>query len=454
MKAVEEHQPEEKESDSQDSGQIAEEVKNSAEIAEEDKNSAEIVEEDKKDVEIPNAKPKSPSSSEETRGEANQEKYSETRNLVMPESSSEVENFISEDKKKPESTESPALDPEKLDATKDGKDTPSELVTAEESELGSPKDSNDASSAHISAEESEVSRQESVEKECKRASSTEKTPEGAVSASGEKEILQEDNSSSGGDSGKPSPGKETVETAKEPTKKLSAAAPPFNPSTIPVFGSIVIPGFKEQCGILPPPVNVPPMMTMSPVRKHPHHSATARVPYGPRLAGGYGRSGHRGPRNKPGLQNGETLAVDGGWSGPKIMNPNAAEFVPGQPWAPNGNPSSPNRNATSPNSSIASSAPVTVGASETSEVLVEEERIEKDIGNNEDNVEKQNLEDEECISGKNEEIETENSNATDGTSEAPVVGEETPDAAVIVEKPGKCWADYSDGEADVVEVLS
>ncbi|KAI3513902.1 hypothetical protein L1887_12126 [Cichorium endivia] len=127
-----------------------------------------------------------------------------------------------------------------------------------------------------------------------------------------------------------------TETAKEVSnKKLSAAAPPFSPSNIPVFGSVL----KEHVGILPPPVNIPTMVTVTPVRRNPHQSATARVPYGPRLAGGYNRSVNRVPRNKPAFE----VVVDGGHLSPTtVMNPHAAEFVPGQPWVPNGYPVAPN----------------------------------------------------------------------------------------------------------------
>lgn len=40
-----------------------------------------------------------------------------------------------------------------------------------------------------------------------------------------------------------------TETGKESTKKLSAHAPPFSPSTTPVFGSVPVPGFKDHRGI-------------------------------------------------------------------------------------------------------------------------------------------------------------------------------------------------------------
>lgn len=139
---------------------------------------------------------------------------------------------------------------------------------------------------------------------------------------------------SGSDSEKPpSP---TEGGKKESSSKLSASAPPFNPSMVPVYGSFPLPGFKENGGILPHPVNVPPMLTV-PVRKqHLHQSATARVPYGPRIAGGYNRTGHRGTRNKPVLVSGEPFVDGGSGSSPTVMNPNAAEFVPGQGWIVNG----------------------------------------------------------------------------------------------------------------------
>ncbi|CAA2967445.1 TSS isoform X2 [Olea europaea subsp. europaea] len=131
------------------------------------------------------------------------------------------------------------------------------------------------------------------------------------------------------------------ETGKVPAKKLSATAPPFNPSTFLVFGSVPVPGHTEQGGLLPHPVNIAPVVAVNPVRRSPHQSATARVPYGPRLSGGYNRSGNRVTRNKP-FNNGEFNGDQSQFSPPTIMNPLAAEFVPGQPWVPNGYPVSPN----------------------------------------------------------------------------------------------------------------
>lgn len=135
---------------------------------------------------------------------------------------------------------------------------------------------------------------------------------------------------------------EGAESGKESTKKLSASAPPYNPSTIPVFGSVPVQGFKDHGGLLPPPVNITPMMAVNPIRRSPHQSATARVPYGPRLSGSYNRSGNRGNRIKPGIHNGEHVGDVNHFNPPLIMNPHATEFVPIQPWLPNGYPISPN----------------------------------------------------------------------------------------------------------------
>ncbi|GJW74526.1 tetratricopeptide repeat-like superfamily protein [Tanacetum coccineum] len=149
-----------------------------------------------------------------------------------------------------------------------------------------------------------------------------------------KEIVAEDEKTPNGVS--------PTEAAKEVTKKLSAEAPPFNPSNIPVFGSVPM-VMKDHGGILPPPVNIPTMVTVNPLRRSPHQSATARVPYGPRLAGGYNRSANRVQRNKPTFHSGGELVADGGHlSPPIVMNPHAAEFVPSQPWVPNGYPVAPN----------------------------------------------------------------------------------------------------------------
>ncbi|XWS70878.1 hypothetical protein CRYUN_Cryun03dG0086800 [Craigia yunnanensis] len=132
-----------------------------------------------------------------------------------------------------------------------------------------------------------------------------------------------------------------AEIGKETTKKLSAAAPPFNPSIILDFSSVQIPGFKDHGGILPPPVNIPPMLQVNSVCRSPRQSATARVPYGLRLSGGYNRSGNA--RNKSSYHISEHSGEGNHYSPPRIMNPHAAEFVPGQPWmVPHVYPVSPN----------------------------------------------------------------------------------------------------------------
>lgn len=259
---------------------------------------------------------------------------------------------------------------------------------------------------------------------------------------------------------------EAVEIAKEPSKKLSASAPPFNPSMIPVFSSVIVPAFKEHGGILPPPLNTPPMPVLHPVRKTPHQSATARVPYGPRLSSGYNRSGNRVPRNKPGFQNGDITIVDANCFSPRIMNPNAAEFVPGQPWSPNGHPVSPNGQPGSPNavspsphscpespSSFAASLPtsVPVEACEATQVSVQDDDdIEKPSKEMKDENKAEQVEQAEQI--KDAELENDcNNDSSEDNIEVSVEASEPPK---VVENPSKCWADYSDGEAEIVEVSS
>ncbi|OVA10298.1 Tetratricopeptide repeat-containing domain [Macleaya cordata] len=291
-----------------------------------------------------------------------------------------------------------------------------------------------------------------------------------------------------------------VEARKEMNRKLSAAAPPFNPSMIPVFGSVPAPGFKDHGGILPPPVNIPPMLTVNPVRKSPHQSATTRVPYGPRLSGGY-RSGNRVPRNKPSFQNGEHAAGDGNHFSPPriIMNPHAAEFVPGQPWvsnsfpvspngfpasphsvpmspngfpvSPNGFPSSangvplsPNNFPPSPNGLLASPPLIPVEADGNKEEIAVAENacsenpsteVKKDDDRSE-NVEQSKQEEEDHPSG--ESPQTNNPNVEQTPTDAVVVSDdlvvsdETSKNVTIKEKPKKCWGDYSDSEAEVAEV--
>eukprot|EP00252_Welwitschia_mirabilis_P022557 TRINITY_DN612_c0_g4_i2.p1 TRINITY_DN612_c0_g4~~TRINITY_DN612_c0_g4_i2.p1 ORF type:complete len:975 (-),score=208.98 TRINITY_DN612_c0_g4_i2:76-3000(-) len=139
---------------------------------------------------------------------------------------------------------------------------------------------------------------------------------------------------------------------QETSKKLSAAAPPFNPSAaiLPVFGTIAVTPFKDgrtsdPGGILPRPIAIPPvnntMAAVTPIRRAHHQSPATRVPYGPRLSG-YNRTVSRAPRNRPQcLSSIEKTMESGGLNTAcRIMNPNAAEFVPGKTWQPSQLPAS------------------------------------------------------------------------------------------------------------------
>ncbi|XP_058213810.1 protein REDUCED CHLOROPLAST COVERAGE 2 [Rhododendron vialii] len=285
-----------------------------------------------------------------------------------------------------------------------------------------------------------------------------------------------------------------AETGKDASKKLSAAAPPYNPSTIPVFGSVPMVGFSDHVGILPPPVNIPPMVAVNPVRRSPHHSATARVPFGPRLSGGYNRSGNRVSRSK---HNGEGTP----FSPPRIMNPHAAEFVPGHPWvpnglypvspngylassngipvSPNGYPLSPNATPGSPNgfqpssngvpmtqngfpvspvSPVESPTVLTVEIRDENETqVVAEDNTEKspvDVGNSNESIEEKASE-VQCPDNEECRPETEENPGDPDVVVGDVVEENgSSDKLEVEKKPNKCWGDYSDSEAEVVEVTS
>ncbi|WOL13883.1 protein TSS [Canna indica] len=259
---------------------------------------------------------------------------------------------------------------------------------------------------------------------------------------------------------------EANEITKEHSSKLSAAAPPFNPSTIPVFTSVAMPTFKDHGGILPPPVNIPPMVTL-PVRKHPHQSATSRVPYGPRIAGGYNRSGYRSQRNKLAFQNGDLTSPDGNSFSPRIMNPNAAEFVPGQTWMANNNPVSPNGSQASPNSIplspqdfppspdslVESPTPLPSDASQSNEACtVGNDGISEVVEElTDDNL--HSVAEESKQEGKDANLNADQDTPSGTISEELLPENKVLEAARSVDKQ-KCWADYSDGEADVVEVVS
>ncbi|XP_074581580.1 protein REDUCED CHLOROPLAST COVERAGE 2-like isoform X2 [Curcuma longa] len=240
------------------------------------------------------------------------------------------------------------------------------------------------------------------------------------------------------------------ETAKEPISKLSAAAAPFNPSTIPVFSSVPLPSFKDHGGILPPPVSIPPTVAI-PVHKHLHQSATSRVPYGPRMTGGYNRSGYRSHRNKLPFQNGELTSQDGNSLSP-TMNPNAAEFVPAQPLIQSNYPASPSDSQASPNSIslsprclpsspeslMESPTPVSASASQSNEA---------------DNITKV----EQSTEGTDATINTEQITPEQETPKGTIsddlqLADNAPESARSIDKQ-KCWADYSDSETDVVEVV-
>lgn len=279
-----------------------------------------------------------------------------------------------------------------------------------------------------------------------------------------------------------------AETAKETTKKLSAAAPPFNPSMVPVFGSV--PGFKEHCGILPAPVNIPPMITVNPLRRSPHQSATARVPYGPRLSGGCNRSGNRLSRNKSSYHSSE-LTGDGNHfvSPPIIMNPLAAEFVPGQPWVPNsypvspngllasphGYPLSPNGIPSSPNGYLVplngtSLTQYDFPATPISSVESTFVNVETGIGNSsadapeegngksstetgsEELSTEQKPEEDQPAHNTDHNIEEKHTDIVHNAGDSGVAK----DTSTIAtgDKQTKCWGDYSDSEPEIIEVTS
>lgn len=255
---------------------------------------------------------------------------------------------------------------------------------------------------------------------------------------------------------------EASEAQKEMSKKLSASAPPYTPTTIPIFGSITVPGFKDHVGILPSPLNIPPMLPVNHVRRStPHQSVTARVPYGPRLSGGgYSRSGNRVPRNKPSFPNSSTESNGEAnqFNGARIMNPHAAEFIPSQPWVvSNGYPVSPNGYLVSANGaeitqngySLTGGYPIIQsqnGLITTAPLPLEEELPATESS-------------EEAKTGSEEES---NNEKKDAGQEDAIVGEETSeplengheisDEKIGEGHGGKCWGDYSDNEVEQIEV--
>jgi protein TIF31 len=264
---------------------------------------------------------------------------------------------------------------------------------------------------------------------------------------------------------------DACEAQKEMSKKLSASAPPYTPTTIPIFGSIAVPGFKDHGGILPSPLNMPPMLPINHVRRStPHQSVTARVPYGPRLSGGgYNRSGNRVPRNKPSFPNStESNGEANQFNGPRIMNPHAAEFIPSQPWVSNGYPVSPNGYLASPNgaeitqngyplSPVAGGYPCNMSVTQPQDGLVSEElpgagsSEEKSGSEEESNNDKNAGEDDEAV-GQETTDTPENGHSTVG--EVETTSHETCDEKNGERQGGKCWGDYSDNEIEQIEVTS
>lgn len=332
-------------------------------------------------------------------------------------------------------------------------------------------------------------KEKEVEEDKKKADSCNESESGSVGLVKDEEV----NQVNGSPTPSPTEGEKQVdsEIGKEPTKKLSAAAPPYTPTTVPVFGTIPLPGYTEHGGILPPPVNIAPVLTVNPVRRSPHQSATARVPYGPRLSGGYNRSGSRVPRNRPAFHNGEN---NGDFNLSRIMNPHANEFVPGHSWvtsgysvapngyiAQNGVPFTANGFPLSPNGSdgfpplpngtqngvpVSSLDPADSPAAENAEVDEEEEEEASNHAGEEDNVQESSSEATAIpteVSQVEEKVDEEThcdeivendsqleGKCTDADAESPNVI--SPDDKSTEGKTTKCWGDYSDGEAEVAEI--
>ncbi|KAI5441207.1 protein REDUCED CHLOROPLAST COVERAGE 2 [Lathyrus oleraceus] len=267
---------------------------------------------------------------------------------------------------------------------------------------------------------------------------------------------------------------EEIETGKEPTKKLSAAAPPFNPSTIPIFGSVPVPGFNDHVGILPPPVNIAPLLP----RRSLHQSATTRVPYGPRISGGYNRHyGNRIPRGKIIFPSGEQSSDGNPNSPPTIMNPHAIEFVPGQTWVPpNGYIASPDDNPVSPNgfSPVSPNDGIPPESLNDTQVNQNESPTSATTSNDsaqvKNNVQNEKVFDEEVIEPVSCEKYSEEQNPQQGPLVSnenccPKLEENDIDHSHSIEdgvtskdivdevNPNKCWGDYSDNEVDTIEVI-
>lgn len=267
---------------------------------------------------------------------------------------------------------------------------------------------------------------------------------------------------------------EEIETGKEPTKKLSAAAPPFNPSTIPIFGSVPVPTFNDHVGILPPPVNIAPLLP----RRSLHQSATTRVPYGPRISGGYNRHyGNRTPRGKIIFPSGEQSSDGNPNSPPTIMNPHAIEFVPGQTWVPpNGYIASPDGNPVSPNgiSPVSPNDGTPLESLNDTQVNQIEHPTSPTTSNDSaqvtNNLQNEKFLDEQVIEAvscekKPAELNPQQDPPASDENCCPKLEEKDIDHSHSIEdgvtnkdtldevNSNKCWGDYSDNEVDTVEVI-
>uniref|UniRef100_A0A5B6ZE29 Clu domain-containing protein n=1 Tax=Davidia involucrata TaxID=16924 RepID=A0A5B6ZE29_DAVIN len=124
--------------------------------------------------------------------------------------------------------------------------------------------------------------------------------------------------------------------------KLSAAAQPFNPGAFPLthpLSSVAVTNVYDVIasqGMLAEPEGFPPV--------------AARVPCGPRSTLYY-RTSHSFSMKHGFLKYKNTIVERNGFSSPRIMNPNAPEFVPRKAWQTN-TASEDSKVSTDPNTSI------------------------------------------------------------------------------------------------------
>ncbi|KAL0316553.1 UNVERIFIED_CONTAM: protein TSS [Sesamum radiatum] len=225
-----------------------------------------------------------------------------------------------------------------------------------------------------------------------------------------------------------------AETGKEQSKKLSAAAPPFNPTTFPIFGSVPVPGYKEHGGLLPPPVNIAPMLAVN----HARRSPSPWVPNGYSVA----PNGYMAPPN------GITFSSDG-----FPISPNGfQQSVTTMPDSLGGFPVSPVDSVESP-----SAVNVEVADEDGKEVVVEgsveeaSSNLTANTSQTSETIQEQSGDTEQTISDQSEDnVKLHCEHGEKSTDTAPAF----PDGGDldVAEKTTKHWGDYSDGEAEVVEV--